>query len=101
MVLDDGGIRETTPYWLTRGMARALGVNLSSALAAGALGRDGLEELVLRCAACGRQAECMPWLGQNAAHAETLPDYCALKAPLEALRRRTQGRNARPPSTAF
>lgn len=98
---DDGNIGEIRPYWLTRGMARALGVDLSAAIAAGVLSRDGLDALVLSCSGCRRQAECMPWLGQHAAHAEALPEYCALKAPLEALQRQMRGRGTRLPAAAF
>lgn len=85
---DDGGTAETRHYWLTQGMARAQGVNLCAAIACGALSRDGLDRLVESCAACGRQAECLPWLGRNAAIAEAPPGYCANRAALALLRRR-------------
>ena len=41
-------------WWLTRGMARISGVNLPRAVVEGWLQRTELEDLVARCAACGR-----------------------------------------------
>lgn len=71
-------------WWLTRGMARISGVNLPRAVVEGWLLRDELEDLVARCAACGRGAECERWLaGSGAAHA--MPDFCPNKAEIEAL----------------
>lgn len=78
----------TQHYWLTQGMARALGVNLSAAIHAGGLTRPALDTLVARCQACGHAADCLPWLGRNATGAEALPTYCENRVRLDALRRR-------------
>ena len=71
-------------WWLTRGMARISGVNLPRAVVEGWLQRDELEDIVARCAACGRGAECERWLvSSGPAHA--MPDFCPNKAEIEAL----------------
>jgi Family of unknown function (DUF6455) len=72
-------------WWLTRGMARISGVNLTGAVLDGWLQRDELEELVVRCAACGRAAECERWLSQSGT-AREMPAFCPNKARIEALR---------------
>ena len=73
-------------YWLTQGMARSIGVNLSGAISEGWMTRDDLGVMVVRCRMCGRAAQCTSWLGRNGAGAEALPDFCANKTDLEALR---------------
>ncbi|MBI1218910.1 MAG: hypothetical protein GC186_10210 [Rhodobacteraceae bacterium] len=78
----------TQHYWLTQGMARALGVNLSAAIHAGILSRADLDTLVARCQDCGHASDCLLWLGRNASGAPALPGYCENRVPLEALRRR-------------
>lgn len=86
--MHDPNMATTQHYWLTQGMARALGVNLSGAIHTGGLSRSGLDDLVARCQACGHAADCLPWLGRNAVGAAALPTYCENRVPLDALRRR-------------
>lgn len=71
-------------WWLTRGMARISGVNLSRAVLEGWLQRDELEDLVTRCAACHRVKDCEAWLTRSGS-AKTMPDFCPNKAEIEAL----------------
>lgn len=71
-------------WWLTRGMARISGVNLPRAVLDGWLQRDELEDLVARCAACRRGAECESWLVQSGP-AQAMPDFCPNKPGIEAL----------------
>lgn len=84
--MDDGAA--TRAYWLTQGMARALGINLSTAIRSGGLSRAGLERLVDRCAQCPHAGECLGWLAHPQGQAPTLPDYCPNRAALGALRPR-------------
>ena len=86
--MHDPNMATTQHYWLTQGMARALGVNLSAAIHTGGLSRSALDGLVARCQACGHAADCLPWLGRNAGRAAALPTYCENRVPLDALRRR-------------
>lgn len=71
-------------WWLTRGMARVSGVNLSRAVVEGWLQRTELEGLISRCAACGRGTECEAWLVVSGS-AQAMPGFCPNKAEIEAL----------------
>lgn len=71
-------------WWLTRGMARISGVNLPRAVVEGWLQRDELEELVVRCTACHRSADCEAWLAASG-DARRMPEFCPNKAAIEAL----------------
>lgn len=71
-------------WWLTRGMARISGVNLPRAVVEGWLQRDELEDLITRCAACRRKADCEAWLMRSGA-AQAMPDFCPNKRGIEAL----------------
>ncbi|MGC9417457.1 MAG: DUF6455 family protein [Rhodovulum sp.] len=73
-------------FWLTQGMARTIGANVNAALKDGHMGRGEFAELVARCCHCDRTERCMPWLAQQGAGAEEIPDWCPLKARLEALK---------------
>lgn len=71
-------------WWLTRGMARISGVNLPRAVVEGWLQRDELEDLIARCAACHRVADCEAWLGRSG-DAQEMPDFCPNKPRIAAL----------------
>jgi hypothetical protein len=71
-------------WWLTRGMARISGLNLPRAVVEGWLQRDELEDLVYRCAACGRGEQCESWL-TTSGRAQAMPEFCPNKAGIEAL----------------
>lgn len=71
-------------WWLTRGMARISGVNLSRAVVEGWLQRDELEALIARCAACGRGEQCEAWL-EKSGSARNMPEFCPNKPGIEAL----------------
>ncbi len=76
---------DTTLAWsLTRGMARALGVNLVEAVTEGWYSRAELARLVETCARCGRSDHCHAWLAVTA-KATALPAYCRNKHAIEAL----------------
>jgi Family of unknown function (DUF6455) len=71
-------------WWLTRGMARISGVNLSRAVVEGWLQRAELDLLVARCATCETAKQCEGWLVRSGA-ARTMPDFCPNKPGIEAL----------------
>lgn len=71
-------------WWLTRGMARISGVNLPRAVVEGWLQRTELEELIARCAACGKGVQCESWLETSGA-AQAMPAFCPNKDGIEAL----------------
>ncbi len=71
-------------WWLTRGMARVSGVNLSQAVVEGWLQRGEVEALISRCAACTRESSCETWLARSGG-ARAMPDFCPNRAAIEAL----------------
>ena len=73
-------------FWLTRSVARAMGVNLSEAMDLGALSPPGYAEMVNRCRKCPHAATCTAWLAVHGAGAERAPEHCANARALNALR---------------
>ncbi len=53
-------------FWITRSVARAMGINLSDALARGRLTPQDYSRMVENCAACSQAAACQEWLGRQA-----------------------------------
>ncbi len=72
-------------FGLTRGMARAAGIDITEAVVEGWLTRGELAELVDRCLVCDAGGDCLAWLGR-AAETVDLPGFCDNKQALEALR---------------
>lgn len=64
-------------FWLTRSVARVVGVNLSKAMSDGQLTPLEYSEMVARCRNCGYQAACLNWLASQACCAPGVPDHCA------------------------
>lgn len=71
-------------WWLTRGMARISGVNLSQAVVEGWLSREELAGIVARCTGCAASSGCDRWLAQSG-KATAMPEFCPNKATIEAL----------------
>ena len=72
-------------FWLTRSVARAMGLSLSEAMSEGRLSAAGYADLVTRFRTCLRVTECEAWLGQARGPQGDAPDCCMHKALLEAL----------------
>ncbi|WP_146010270.1 DUF6455 family protein [Acidimangrovimonas sediminis] len=72
-------------YWMTQGMARVAGVNLTQALLDGWLDRAELETMVGRCGACRRCEACTAWLAR-AVPTVAPPEFCGNRGGLERLR---------------
>lgn len=77
-------------FWIARGMARRMGVNLSDAMFEGMLTRADFAQMVERCHSCPRSHACLAYLanpvGEDPAVSGTLP--CDNAAAMMALRRR-------------
>ncbi|MBP9184842.1 MAG: hypothetical protein KBF78_17035 [Fuscovulum sp.] len=71
-------------WWLTRGMARIIGVNLSQAVVDGWLSRDELAGIVARCEGCRLQTSCDRWLALSGRE-RSMPDFCPNKPVIESL----------------
>jgi hypothetical protein len=75
-------------FWLTQGMARTVGVNLTEAIAAGRMTRDDLAHMVVRCAGCEFPERCVRWMADGRHLGEDPPAYCLNHEAIEAIRAR-------------
>lgn len=82
--MQDSG-RLSRHFWLTRGMARTVGVNLNAAVKDGRLPRSEFAVAIATCCACGRSHRCIGWMAQQTSVPESAPDFCALKPVLDSL----------------
>ena len=74
-------------FWLTRSMARTIGVSLSEAMAEERLSPQGYAELVTRCRQCPHVEACHQWLGSaDAVNADHVPGHCLNATILNRLR---------------
>lgn len=73
-------------FWMTRSIARMIGVNLSEAMADGRLSPEDYSEMVTRCRASGCTGACAAWLAEQNGYAEAAPDFCVNAERLNALR---------------
>lgn len=72
-------------FWLTRSVARTVGVNLSEAMYRGDLLPAEYAAMVTRCRMCPHAETCELWLAQNGAGAAEVPDHCANAGILNGL----------------
>ena len=73
-------------FWLTRSMARTVGVHLGEAMASGRIAPDEYERMVTRCREAKCAAHCAEWLGQQSGGSAAVPPpFCAHSAQLSAL----------------
>ena len=64
-------------FWMTRSVARAMGISLSAAMAAGRLSSDDYAQMVDQCRTCQLVQHCETWLGSvRIGQADTAPDGC-------------------------
>ncbi len=73
-------------FWLTRSVARVMGISFSEALAEGHLTRSDFADLVTRCRAAGCSGFCETWLAAQADLAPRAPETCPNAAALNRLR---------------
>ncbi|WP_204112933.1 DUF6455 family protein [Shimia biformata] len=83
-------------FWLTRSVARSLGLSFSEAMAEGHISQSEYAALVTRCRRCPHVAACQDWLGNEGLSASAAPGFCANAGVLDRLRdaakRRSRGR---------
>ncbi len=63
-------------FWMTRSVARVMGLSLSEAMAEGHLTQKGYADLVTNCRRCTHVADCEYWLAHQAGRAEKAPEGC-------------------------
>ncbi|SOC16410.1 DUF6455 family protein [Rhodobacter maris] len=73
-------------FWITRGMARRMEVNLSEAMRDGFLTQADFADMITRCRECQGVDGCMAYLAGNDPAAGSAPDWCANRAILHNLR---------------
>ena len=83
-------------FWMTRSVARAMGLSLSEAMAEGHLSHKTYADLVTRCRTCQFVQECEAWLGQQCRRAEAAPECCQHAALFEGLKQ-AAGQTGRTP----
>lgn len=75
-----------THFWLTRSVARAMGVNLSKAMASGRMSADEYAQMIERCRCCALVMACQAWLATEAMQRRAAHSDCVIRDRLEELR---------------
>jgi hypothetical protein len=74
-------------FWLTRSVARVMGVNLSEAMADNRLSPDDYSALVTACRGCALVENCTLWLAEHTSTTRLAPAGCVNAGKLEELAR--------------
>lgn len=74
-------------FWLTRGVARAMGFSFSDAMQDNRLSAQGYAEMVTACRGCVRVDTCKVWLAEQLSVSPSAPPGCVNSDVLEALAR--------------
>lgn len=64
-------------FWLTRSVARVMGLNLSECMADGRLSEAGYAEMITACRAGGCDTMCQGWLATQTDRPACAPGHCA------------------------
>lgn len=75
-------------FWLTQGMARTVGVNLTEAIAAGRISRAELAQMVVRCSGCEFPERCVRWMAEGTHLDADPPAYCLNHEVIASLKAR-------------
>lgn len=78
-------------FWLTRSLARRMGVNLTETMHHGFLTQEDFARMISSCRCCVHGAARMSFLSENKGPADTAPGYCCngeILSELSALMRR-------------
>ncbi|SHK16654.1 hypothetical protein SAMN05444000_12075 [Shimia gijangensis] len=73
-------------FWMTRSVARAMGVSLSEAMAEDRLSHRNYADLVTRCRQCHFVQECENWLSRQVDRADCAPGCCQHAALFDSLK---------------
>ena len=73
-------------FWLTRSVARSMGLSLTTEIATGRLTEKGYADMVTRCRGCPHTASCEAWLAERQALSSSTPPGCRNAATLSELR---------------
>jgi len=78
-------------FWLTRGMARRMGVNLTEALQQGLITREDYADIIARCRACSDTEACLEFLAEHRESIQQPPEGCMDAQVLSELRSLAEG----------
>jgi hypothetical protein len=73
-------------FWLTRSVARVMGISLSKAMSDGRLNPSEYSEMVARCRMGHCHDSCEKWLANQLQQADSAPPLCLHRALLNGLR---------------
>jgi hypothetical protein len=73
-------------FWLTRSVARSMGINFSEAMIQGRISPQGYANLVTQCRKCTFVQQCENWLAQTGADHSSAPPDCANASALNNLK---------------
>lgn len=73
-------------FWMTRSVARAMGVSLSEAMIEGKLSEADYADMVTRCRQCLFVPDCQDWLADQSRGTATAPDCCQHAALFQSLK---------------
>ena len=79
-------------FWLTRSVARVMGVNLSECIHSGHLSAQDYSAMVTQCRTCAHADTCELWLARQFEVADTGPEGCVNAPVLRHLRQKTARR---------
>ncbi len=79
-------------FFLTQGIARAMGISLTEALADGRLDREGYAAMVARCHACPHSKDCKASISDPQVTRLGAPAYCRNRPALNEIAQRGQPR---------
>jgi len=75
-------------FFMTRSVARIMGVNLAKAMEDGSLRPETYADMVTRCRGCALVSACEKWLARQTSTSATPPPGCCCSKVLCDLRRR-------------
>lgn len=73
-------------FWLSRSVARMLGVNLSAAMTHGLLSATQYNDMIDRCRTGACHDACEAWLARQPGRADAAPSCCRIADILNRLR---------------
>ena len=79
-------------FWLTRSVARVMGLNLSECIHSGHLSAQDYSAMVTHCRTCAHADACERWLARQFNESETGPKDCVNADILCQLRQKTSRR---------
>lgn len=86
----DANAQHDRAFWMVRGVARTLGLNLAQEMAAGRMGRGQYCAMIDTCLKNSCLDRCGEWLGQTSGQASNPPEGCANAPAFERIAQRTR-----------